>query len=164
MFYRKLKERFFIPIIPPGTHAREWITPASVTYIIDQLTENRDNHADIVKGLDFYILPVVNPDGYEYSHLKDRLWRKNRAPNGFCVGTDLNRNWGYKWGGAGSSNVPCKEIFAGSRAFSEPETQAISNFVLAHKDKIKVHVNLKYDLNADKDIKTNLDWDDLNVS
>lgn len=128
-------------IVSVGTHAREWISPASVTYIINQLVENRDNHLESVKGIDYYILPLLNPDGYEHSHSVDRLWRKNRARNGFCVGTDLNRNWGYKWGGAGSSKVPCKEIYAGSRAFSEPETTAVSNFVLAHKANMKVSLN-----------------------
>ncbi|XP_046673648.1 carboxypeptidase B-like [Homalodisca vitripennis] len=125
--------------IDGGTHAREWISPASVTYIINQLVENRDNYLDEVKGIDFHILPVLNPDGYEYSHTADRLWRKNRGRNynGVCVGTDLNRNWGYKWGGAGSSKVPCKEIYAGAQAFSEPETAAISNYVLANKANMK---------------------------
>lgn len=43
-----------------------------------------------------YILPVMNPDGYEYSHTKDRMWRKNRAwHGGQCVGVDLNRNFRY---------------------------------------------------------------------
>jgi murein tripeptide amidase MpaA len=91
-----------------------------------------------VGSVDWYILPVVNPDGYEYSHRTDRLWRKNRRGSGRCAGTDLNRNFGYKWGGAGSSQVPCKEIFAGSHPFSEPETAALSNFVSGHAGSLKV--------------------------
>lgn len=43
-----------------------------------------------------YFLPVVNPDGYEYTHVKDRLWRKNRKPTRQCTGTDLNRNFGWE--------------------------------------------------------------------
>ena len=36
------------------------------------------------------------------------MWRKNRAPNqgSSCVGTDLNRNFGYYWYTGGSSNSP----------------------------------------------------------
>lgn len=62
----------------------------------------------------------MNPDGYEYTHTTDRLWRKNRRRNTFCTGVDLNRNYGYKWGGQGASRQPCAETFAGAGAFSEP--------------------------------------------
>jgi carboxypeptidase A4 len=101
-----------------------------VTYIIQELVENRDGNT-WADNLDFYIVPVVNPDGYEYTHSGMRLWRKNRKDPqlGRCAGTDLNRNFGYKWGGAGSSKDRCQEIYAGSAPFSEPETQAIRDFV-----------------------------------
>ncbi|XP_065340580.1 carboxypeptidase B-like isoform X2 [Cloeon dipterum] len=116
--------------IDGGIHAREWISPASVTYIIQELVENREKYP-FADSIDYYIVPVVNPDGYEFTHNGVRLWRKNRkdAQKGRCAGTDLNRNFGYKWGGAGSSRDPCQEIYAGSGPFSEPETQAIRNFV-----------------------------------
>ena len=29
---------------------------------------------------DFYILPVLNPDGYVYSWTTNRMWRKNMRP------------------------------------------------------------------------------------
>lgn len=93
---------------------------------------------EAVKNVDWYILPVVNPDGYEYSHRVDRLWRKNRHINGLCTGTDLNRNFGYKWGGVGASHQPCRETFAGSRPFSEPESAAVSNFVQSLAGSLKV--------------------------
>ncbi|KAG6445081.1 hypothetical protein O3G_MSEX003712 [Manduca sexta] len=118
--------------IDGGIHAREWISPATVTYFINQFAENFDVESDDIKNIDWYFLPVVNPDGYEYTHTVDRLWRKNRKPylgTRQCTGTDLNRNFGYRWGGKGSSSYPCSEIFRGTRAFSEPETQAINNFV-----------------------------------
>ncbi|PNF39401.1 Carboxypeptidase B [Cryptotermes secundus] len=127
--------------IDGGIHAREWISPASVTYIINELTENQEAHGEHVKSVDWYILPVLNPDGYEYSHRVDRLWRKNRQVSGHCAGTDLNRNFGYKWGGAGSSKEPCKEIYAGSRPFSEPESAAVSNFIQSHAGSMKAYVS-----------------------
>lgn len=74
--------------------------------------------------------PVVNPDGYEYTHQTDRLWRKNRggSSSGRCAGADLNRNYGYHWGERGASKQPCSEIFAGARPFSEPESRAQKRF------------------------------------
>lgn len=108
-----------------------------MTYLINTLAENpeRVGGADV----DWFIMPVVNPDGYEFSHTGDRLWRKNRAPGGSgrCAGVDLNRNYGYRWGGEGASRRPCDEIYAGSRQFSEPETAALSNYVLSQPN-IKV--------------------------
>jgi hypothetical protein len=48
--------------IDGGIHAREWITPAVVTFMIRQLVENQESEeADLLDNLDWYILPVVNP-------------------------------------------------------------------------------------------------------
>lgn len=52
---------------------------------------------------------------------------------------DYNRNWGFQWGVAGSSTNPCSEVYQGPRAFSEPETKAMSNYVLKIKDRVKVN-------------------------
>jgi murein tripeptide amidase MpaA len=63
-----------------GIHAREWITPAVVTFMIKQLVEVQDQEeSDLLEKLDWYILPQVNPDGYEYTRSTDRLWRKTRS-------------------------------------------------------------------------------------
>ncbi|XP_059052614.1 carboxypeptidase B-like [Achroia grisella] len=117
--------------IDGGIHAREWISPATVTYIINQFAENFDGESEDIRKLDWYFLPVMNPDGYEYTHLNDRLWRKNRRPGiagRGCSGVDLNRNFGYRWGGKGTSSSPCSEIYRGPRAFSEPESRAVYEF------------------------------------
>lgn len=90
---------------------------------------NWDSESPELKSIDWYILPVMNPDGYEYTFKYDRLWRKNRRRNGFCSGVDLNRNYGHKWGGQGSSKQPCSETFGGAKAFSEPETKAVQDFI-----------------------------------
>ncbi|XP_021192893.3 carboxypeptidase B [Helicoverpa armigera] len=114
--------------IDGGIHAREWISPAVVTYFINQFAENFDVESDDIRNIDWYFLPVVNPDGYEYTHKTDRLWRKNRRGFGGCAGADLNRNFGYQWGGKGASRYPCSEIYRGSGPFSEPESKAIAQF------------------------------------
>lgn len=46
---------------------------------------------------DWYFLPVVNPDGYEYSWEGDRYWRKNTRLGALCDGVDLNRNFDQAW-------------------------------------------------------------------
>lgn len=52
-----------------GIHAREWLAPAMGTYIIHQLVEILENRR-LLDKVDWHVLPVVNPDGYEYSHEK----------------------------------------------------------------------------------------------
>jgi murein tripeptide amidase MpaA len=120
-----------------GIHAREWITPSTCIYFIDKLIRDyRSGNPAAVSLLsyfEFHILPLQNPDGYEYTWNTYRLWRKNRSknPGSTCIGTDLNRNWGYKWMTGGSSNNPCSDLYAGSKADSEIETQSIENYILS---------------------------------
>lgn len=57
--------------IEGGIHAREWISPATVTYIINEILTSIDpSFRKIVENFDWYIFPVVNPDGYVYSHVQ----------------------------------------------------------------------------------------------
>jgi murein tripeptide amidase MpaA len=64
----------------------------------------------LLEHFQIVIVPVANPDGYEYSMTKDRLWRKTRSKNGtgdngICMGADANRNWGYRWAGKGRGHI-----------------------------------------------------------
>ncbi len=121
-------------------HAREWITVMGTAYIADQLIRNYNTDASTRRLLDnfeFYIIPVANPDGYSYSWTNNRLWRKNRRNNGDgTTGVDLNRNWGYQWGGAGSSGAGSSDIYHGPSAFSEPCTQALRDFIIARPNTV----------------------------
>ena len=83
-----------------------------------------------------------------------------------CKGVDLNRNFGYHWGGYGASNDPCKETFRGPSAFSEPESRAIRNFLLSGTADFKLYLTfhsygqyLLYPWGYDK-LDTR-DWQDL---
>jgi len=117
-------------VIQCGIHAREWITPSTCCWIIDQLL-NFEPPNSKVNSFQWAIVPLMNVDGYDYTFTSNRLWRKNRQPNSgsTCVGTDLNRNYGFGWSGPGASSNPCTETYYGQGAFSSPETQAIRNLV-----------------------------------
>lgn len=62
-----------------GIHAREWISPAFCLYAIDRLVEQEKDK--LLQQYDFYIIPVANPDGYQYTWNGNRMWRKNRRPS-----------------------------------------------------------------------------------
>merc|ERR1712080_452410 len=126
-----------------GIHAREWVSPAVTTYMAMELLENDSAHPDLTQNTDWYILPVMNPDGYLYTQSNDRMWRKTRSPNsGSCPGTDANRNWGYHWNTGGSSNNPCSDTYHGKSAFSEIENVNVRDFLTNHKDTIKYYMNI----------------------
>ena len=112
-------------------HAREWISVEVPLLLARYLAENSESDpavADLVARGEIWIVPLVNPDGLEYSIDVYRFWRKNRRanPDG-SFGVDLNRNYGYMWGTdeVGSSPSPVSEVYRGPSAFSEPETRAV---------------------------------------
>jgi hypothetical protein len=114
-------------------HAREWISVMVTTCIADRLVGGYDVDPTIqslVDDLEFVIVPIVNPDGYEYSWEVERFWRKNRRDD---HGVDLNRNWGVAWGGPGSSDDPNSGNYRGEAPFSEPETAAMRDLVLVNE-------------------------------
>ncbi|ESO11534.1 hypothetical protein HELRODRAFT_185234 [Helobdella robusta] len=112
------------------THAREWITTATILKIIDHLVLGKNADAkELIEKYDFYFIPIVNPDGYNFTFLENRMWRKNRRPTkAGCFGVDLNRNFAAtNWGKEGSSSSECSETYKGPSAGSEPETTVVSN-------------------------------------
>ncbi|EDV97049.1 carboxypeptidase B [Drosophila grimshawi] len=128
-----------------GIHAREWISPAAVIYAIGELVDNYEAHADLLLDYDWVILPVVNPDGYEYTQLSadTRLWRKTRQPRSTeCIGTDPNRNFGFHWNEAGSSSNPCSETYAGPKAFSEPEAVVLRDVIHSLADRGQMYLTV----------------------
>ncbi|EDV94099.1 zinc carboxypeptidase A 1 [Drosophila grimshawi] len=125
-----------------GIHAREWIAPAAATYIINQLlTSNVNSIKELADNYNWYVFPHANPDGYVYTHTKDRMWRKTRTPYGSCFGADPNRNWAFHWNEVGASNSACSDTYAGPSAFSEIETRSLSNYIASLKGKIQLYVS-----------------------
>jgi len=128
-------------------HAREWITGAVGTYIIDQLLNS--NETEIQSWLDdydFYILPITNPDGYEFTHTTDRFWRKSRSLNGSpvdCIGTDLNRNFDFHWlENGGASSNPCSNTFGGTAPFSDSEAASMRDFLTSISNRLVFYLSL----------------------
>ncbi|MFJ9849540.1 M14 family metallopeptidase [Streptomyces sp. NPDC101150] len=118
-------------------HAREHLTVEMALYLLNEFTGKYGSDDRITKMLDsreIWIIPDLNPDGGEYDIAtgKFQSWRKNRQPNAGSneVGTDLNRNWDFKWGCCnGSSDDPGDETYRGPSAASAPEVQVVSKFV-----------------------------------
>lgn len=124
-----------------GTHhAREHVsTEIPIMFAKDFLArlDTEPEFRELIKNIEIYIIPLVNPDGAIHDIVDQRYkwWRKNRRVNrGGSFGVDLNRNYGYGWGTGGSSSNPSSDIYMGTAAFSEPETQAIRDFFVAHSN------------------------------
>lgn len=122
-------------LIEAQQHAREWISPMVAVYTADRLASGYGVDPAItalVNTVDWYIVPTVNVDGYQYTIDVNRLWRKNRRANpGGEFGVDLNRNWSVGWSApeGGNSTDPGNETYRGPAAFSEPESVVMRDFM-----------------------------------
>ncbi|MFJ4365688.1 M14 family metallopeptidase [Streptomyces chartreusis] len=118
-------------------HAREHLTVEMALYLLRELTSDYGSDSRVtglVNNREIWIVPDLNPDGGEYDIATGsyRSWRKNRQPNSgsSAVGTDLNRNWAYRWGCCGgSSGSTSSETYRGASAESAPEVKVVANFV-----------------------------------
>ena len=142
-----------------GIHAREWVSPSTVMYIIDAIlgeheTDKADKMAALLAKFQIVIAPCINPDGYEYTHTKERFWRKTRKPSGcrwgkknwyggcyyeMCYGADPNRNWSADWGNSGVSKDRCSLVYPGKEPFDQENTKAVKTYLENHSDKLKLY-------------------------
>ncbi len=135
-------------------HGDEHLTVEQALYLFNELVDDYGSDeqvTDLVDSREVWIVFMVNPDGGQFDLTGNpyRGWRKNRQPHptSSSVGTDLNRNWEYKWGCCGgSSGSPSSRNYRGWKAFSAPETKALSNFVnsrvIGGQQQIRTHVAL----------------------
>jgi carboxypeptidase T len=135
-------------------HAREHLATEQALAVLRWLTQGYGTDATVtrlVRTRVVWIIFALNPDGFRYDLTGSpfRGWRKNRQPNAgtTAVGTDLNRNYGYRFGCCGgSSGNPSSTIYRGARAFSAPETVALRDFVASRVidgvQRIRTHVTL----------------------
>jgi hypothetical protein len=125
-------------------HAREWPATEMAMRLIKYLAAppGANPRVDsLVQTRDIWILPVANPDGYEYTFTTDRLWRKTRSPQaGGAFGVDMNRNHRQNWGldDVGSSPDPTSDIYRGPSPESEIEVRNIVAFHAAHPPVVSV--------------------------
>ena len=122
-----------------SVHAREY-TPAELnTRFAEYLVENYGADPDVTWLLDYHeihLLLQANPDGRKQAEA-GMSWRKN-TNEAYCSadspfrGADLNRNFPFQWGCCGgSSTYQCSETYRGPASASEPETQAVRDYVRA---------------------------------
>lgn len=130
------KPKFFITA---SIHAREYAPAELATRFAEYLVANYGRDPDATWLLDWreiHLMLHANPDGRKQAETGLR-WRKNTNQN-YCGasstarGADLNRNFSFQWGCCGgSSGNQCSETYRGLSAASEPETQAIQDYVRA---------------------------------
>ena len=134
-------------------HAREHLTTEQALATLRWLTQDYgtdDTVTRLVNTREIYLIFALNPDGMQYDLTGNpfRAWRKNRQPNpGPSVGTDLNRNYGYRFACCGGSSGKRSNIeYRGAHAFSAPETRAMRNFVQSRVvngvQQIRTHITL----------------------
>ena len=116
-------------------HAREWIGHELALKFIDHVAKNQNVDPELEEALDrstIYMVPCLNPDGYEYSRKHFSFWRKNRRKNhDGTYGVDLNRNFSI---GFVKQKDTSSNVYGGEEPFSEAETRAIKEFVDAHEN------------------------------
>lgn len=148
--------------ITGGIHGNEWIPPEAVIYFIkcicfafknnDAVTLGKNKYSKeivktIIEKIDFYIFPLVNPDGRNLSQNRNEgdsmIGRKNRRfSSKKCYGVDINRNFDFVWNyekyfspvsstGYISKEI-CHENYIGPYSFSEPETRNLASVI--HKN------------------------------
>ncbi|XP_037027417.1 zinc carboxypeptidase-like [Bradysia coprophila] len=138
--------------IEAGIHAKEWIGPATATFILNQLLTSTDTKVKhIARNFNWIVFPVFNPDGYKYTFDVNRLWRKSREPFGSCFGVDLNRNWNASWSATrGSSEEPCGWNYPGPYAFSAPETRKFAEYLRKNVNSQRIETYLSFHSAAKK--------------
>ncbi|KAL3872929.1 hypothetical protein ACJMK2_036102 [Sinanodonta woodiana] len=131
--YTRLKNQKIKLLFSYGEHAREFLPVESLFYLLRNLTNGLSpqtdpgSHAraysvDILSTFDIYVIVLANPDGrYFVETEKNYCWR------GTSTGTDLNRNFAWEFGNKGSSGNDRDEEYRGTKAFSEPETEAYTS-------------------------------------
>ncbi|KAH3676030.1 hypothetical protein WICMUC_002326 [Wickerhamomyces mucosus] len=129
-------------VITGGVHAREWISVSTALYTIYQLVTKygvSKKETNYLNHLEFLIIPVFNPDGYEYTWTKDRLWRKNRQETYLdsCFGVDIDHTFNYHW--EKSDDYPCGESYSGEEEFASVEAQALNHYINITKEDHRIY-------------------------
>ncbi|RYG56067.1 hypothetical protein EON80_29800, partial [bacterium] len=133
-----------------GIHPREQAPMIAIVNFVDELLKGYGKNSEITNLIDhreIWVVPMLNVDGKVFDFLQGNTtnrgadWRKNRRanPDG-TFGVDLNRNFPVRWGGnraydpawKASTSETKAHIYEGSGPGSEPEVQAIMDFIASH--------------------------------
>lgn len=145
-------------------HAREWMSVEIPLHVAREAVTgygNEEGATNRLKDAEIWVVPIVNPDGYEHSRTTENMWRKNRRPVEFdamgkptnAIGVDLNRNY---WDGtaqnerlyrpagdspntswddfSATSDNPRKDTYRGPKGSSEIEVQSLLKLTLGHEN------------------------------
>ncbi|KAJ9571434.1 uncharacterized protein HLK63_G05885 [Nakaseomyces glabratus] len=130
-------------VITGGVHAREWVSVSSACWVVAQLVGRYalgdQKEIKYLENLDFLVIPVFNPDGYEYTFTTNRLWRKNRQQTYIpvCKGIDIDHSFGYQW--ESTHAYPCSEEYSGEEPFEAIEAKSWNDFLSTVKGEYKVY-------------------------
>lgn len=126
-----------------SVHAREYTPAELMTRFAERMLAGYGSDANatwLLDNFEFHLLLHSNPDGRKRAE-QAVLWRKNENIN-HCPqmngnpdgnshpGVDLNRNFPFNWQPGGTGPQQCSAVYPGVGAASEPETQAIRDYVL----------------------------------
>ena len=118
-------------------HAREWPSAEhTLEWAYELIQDYRAGDArtrTLVESVRTIIVPVVNPDGFNFSredgqtkghgggfsgfNASDAEFHRKNCSAASCVvngGVDLNRNYGDLWGGPGATSNPAVETYRGT--------------------------------------------------
>ncbi|MEI9945663.1 MAG: M14 family zinc carboxypeptidase [Chitinophagaceae bacterium] len=130
-------------------HAREPMGMMNLIFFMQYLLQNYSTNTmvqELVNNRALYFIPCFNPDGYQYNCTEDPsgygMHRKNRRVNANTnnMGVDLNRNYGFGFNSnGGSSGTVTLDNYRGPSGFSEPETQAMRDYVNSMNFKLAIN-------------------------
>jgi hypothetical protein len=137
-------------------HAREWIATEIDRRLMYHYIEGWDAEdpkiVKLLQSTELWFVPVMNPDGYQYTFTDERLWRKNLRDNDGdgqttnADGVDPNRNYPehFKYDEEGSSKIESSQTYRGPGPASERETQAIMGL----SERVGFEFNVNYHSNG----------------
>jgi extracellular matrix protein 14 len=132
-----------IIFIEGGSNGRDQISPMVALNFAHELVEHAQEFEDILNKIEFVILPISNPDGFEFAYNYDRSWIKTRRPTQIpgCYGININRNFPHYWA---AGEYPCSDEYSGAEPLSEAEAQSISDLLRdSFGTRIKLYLNLQ---------------------
>lgn len=122
-------------------HAREWVTPLANLEFAERMLANAhtdEETGQLLEDVEIFVLPVVNPDGANYSFYDNNWQRRNMTEH--CTGQDRDPRYADGWGvdinrnyavgsahdGYEGGSLNClSDVFAGPEELSEPESRNV---------------------------------------